>query len=411
MSTDAINCYQNLSGENRVLLHSGRVDYGQHSSSFVAENPSSIFSASYPEVQIDGVPQQGELFELLDNWLADFSAKSVAIGFIGYEAGQFVEQLPRRKADTPDVWFGRYDKHFSFSHKDNGEPKSLPTNGTWKLAALLDQSPRRDYGDAIAKIKEYIASGDIYQANFARLLTAQIEQRGEAIDLYRCANAISPATFGAVIDAGTCEIISLSPELFLRRTAQGVLTTAPIKGTRKRAGSTEDDIQRAIALRRTPKELAEHLMIVDLERNDLGRVAQTGTVHVDPFANIKMFPKVIHLVSEVSCLPEACSSIGDILRATFPGGSITGAPKIRAQQVIHETEKHPRGPYTGAIGMLKPDGSINLSIAIRTATIVGSQLRLHFGGGIVADSTAAREFEETEEKAAAWRAILDSFQN
>jgi para-aminobenzoate synthetase component 1 len=150
-------------------------------------------------------------------------------------------------------------------------------------------------------------------------------------------------------------------------------------------------------------------MIVDLERNDLGRIAVTGTVAVDRFADVVALPTVHHLVSTVSCRVRPGAGVADILRATFPGGSITGAPKIRSMQIIDELEPARRGPYTGAIGCFGHGGAIELAIAIRTAVLTPNELRLHAGGGIVADSTAARELEETEEKAAAWRAALAPF--
>jgi anthranilate/para-aminobenzoate synthase component I len=209
-----------------------------------------------------------------------------------------------------------------------------------------------------------------------------------------------------VIDPGDgLAVVSSSPERFLHRApGSDRLETRPIKGTRRRAGRPDEDARLAADLAADPKERAEHLMIVDLERNDLGRVARTGSVAVDSFARVVELPTVLHLVSTVSCLTGAGAA--DILRATFPGGSITGAPKRRAMQIIDELEPFRRGVYTGAIGYLGQGGAIDLSIAIRTAVVSPSHLTVGVGGGVVADSTLGRELEETEEKAAAWRAIL-----
>jgi para-aminobenzoate synthetase component 1 len=182
--------------------------------------------------------------------------------------------------------------------------------------------------------------------------------------------------------------------------------TRPIKGTRRRGQGAGEDARLAAELAADEKERAEHLMIVDLLRNDLGRVAETGSVRVDDFARVVSLPTVHHLVSTVSAAPRADAGAAALLGACFPGGSITGAPKIRAMQLIDELEPWRRGPYCGAIGYLGARGAIDLCIAIRTLVVCGGRLHLHVGGGIVADSTPARELEETEEKAAAWRAAL-----
>ncbi|HUS65000.1 MAG TPA: chorismate-binding protein, partial [Kofleriaceae bacterium] len=176
------------------------------------------------------------------------------------------------------------------------------------------------------------------------------------------------------------------------------IESRPIKGTRARRPGAASELSAC------EKERAEHLMIVDLERNDLGRVADTGTVTVDSFARVVELPTVLHLVSTVSCRTRAGAA--DVLRATFPGGSITGAPKRRAMEIIDELEPFRRGVYTGAIGYLAPGGALDLSIAIRTAVLSPRRLTVAVGGGVVADSRLERELEETEEKAAAWRTAL-----
>jgi para-aminobenzoate synthetase component 1 len=276
------------------------------------------------------------------------------------------------------------------------------------LGALIADQSNDEYRHAVGRVQAYIAAGDVYQVNLARRLTASVDRPGDALALYEALIARSPAAFGALVEAGGATVISGSPELFLRREPGSArVETRPIKGTRRRdrADAVSD---RALAeeLRADPKELAEHLMIVDLERNDLGRVADVGSVRVDALGYAVALPTVHHLVSTVSCRVAPSVTTADILRATFPGGSITGAPKIRAMQIIDELEPARRGPYTGAIGYLGADGAIELSIAIRGVVLTDRELRLHVGGGIVADSTADRELAETEEKAAAWRAAL-----
>ena len=188
------------------------------------------------------------------------------------------------------------------------------------------------------------------------------------------------------------------------RSRHDTVETRPIKGTRARGADPASDAALAAALTADEKELAEHLMIVDLLRNDLGRVAELGSVRVDGFARVVSLPTVHHLVSTVSCRPRG--DLAALLRATFPGGSITGAPKVRAMEIIRELEPSPRGVYTGALGWLGAGGTLDLALAIRTAVVTADRLSLSVGGGVVADSTPERELEETEEKAAAWRRAL-----
>ena len=213
--------------------------------------------------------------------------------------------------------------------------------------------------------------------------------------------------YGGLIEADGVRIASGSPERFLaRRDRTARIETRPIKGTRPRTGEPAIDAARAADLAAHPKDAAEHLMIVDLERNDLGRVARTGSVTVDRLAYVVELPGLYHLVSTVSAQLRADVDWAALLRATFPGGSITGAPKIRALEIIDELEPARRGPYCGALGWFGSGGAFELAIAIRVATLVGGELRLHVGGGIVADSDPAAELAETEDKAAGWRAAL-----
>jgi anthranilate/para-aminobenzoate synthase component I len=278
-----------------------------------------------------------------------------------------------------------------------------------EFGALRDDAGREAYERSVERIREYIRSGDVYQANLARRLVAPVDRDGDALGLYEALLGRSPAAFGAVIEADGVRIVSGSPERFLaRRAGDDRLETRPIKGTRRRTGNAIRDARIAAGLVIDEKECAEHLMIVDLERNDLGRVARTGSVQVEGLGYLVELPTLYHLVSTVSCRLREAITTADILRATFPGGSITGAPKIRAMEIIDELEPVRRGPYTGAIGYLGRGGAIDLSIVIRAAVLSSNELRLHVGGGIVADSTPAREYEETEEKAAAWRAALSA---
>jgi para-aminobenzoate synthetase component 1 len=271
-----------------------------------------------------------------------------------------------------------------------------------------------DGGDAhcarVERIRAYIGAGDVYQVNLARRLTARVLEVGDALALYAALGAVAPSPYGGLVETdGGVRVVSGSPERFLARGGVGQrLDTRPIKGTRRRTGDVVADAALAADLAVHPKDDAEHLMIVDLERNDLGRVAVIGSVTVDDLGYVVELPGLYHKVSTVSCLLREGVGWAELLRATFPGGSITGAPKIRAMEIIDELEPARRGPYCGAIGWMGEGGAFALAIAIRVAVLAGGELRLHVGGGIVADSDARAELQETEDKAAGWRAALSA---
>jgi para-aminobenzoate synthetase component I len=335
---------------------------------------------------------------------ADPPDAPVAVGWIGYEIGRRLHRLPPRPnpGGEPDLWFG-----FWAGPGPATGPQPVGIQGALDPHAFfrLDDGDLAAYRDGFARVQDYLAAGDCYQVNLARQLRA-LAREADPFDLFARVARRSPAAYGAVIDPGDgWSIVSVSPERFLHRAAgSDRVETRPIKGTRRRTGRAADDARLAADLAADPKERAEHLMIVDLERNDLGRVARLGTVSVDSFARVVPLPTVLHLVSTVSCRSSA--GIADLLRATFPGGSITGAPKHRAMEVIDELEPFARGAYTGAFGTIGRGGALDLAIAIRTAIVTPSELRVAVGGGVVADSTLARELEETQKKAAAWRDAL-----
>jgi para-aminobenzoate synthetase component 1 len=255
----------------------------------------------------------------------------------------------------------------------------------------------------VEEAKRHIAAGDVYQVNLSRRFVAAVD--GDAWTLYRRLAAESPAPFGALLDLGDAQVLSVSPELFLRvepRPDGRRVETRPIKGTRPRRAGREEDRREAEVLRASEKDRAEHLMIVDLERNDLGRVARPGTVQVESLFEPYELPTLHHLESTVSATLRDDVDTAALLRATFPGGSITGAPKLRAMQLIGALERAPRGPYCGAVALFLPDGAAALSIAIRTAVLARGHLDYRAGGGIVADSDPLQELAETEWKAAAF---------
>jgi para-aminobenzoate synthetase component 1 len=255
-----------------------------------------------------------------------------------------------------------------------------------------------EYRRRVRRVLDYLGAGDCYQVNLSHRLTVDC---AHAIGLYL---RLAPAPLGAYLKTEACEILSNTPELLLRQRGAH-LETRPIKGTRRRA-SGEDDMRLAEELERSPKDAAEHLMIVDLERNDLGRVAEIGSVRVEGFRRRVELPTVHHLVSTVAARARPGLGLSELLSAIWPGGSVTGAPKLRAVEIIDELEGVVRGPYCGGIGWLGPPGRLDLSLGIRTAVVRGGELILSVGGGIVADSDPQDELEETRIKAEAFIRVL-----
>ena len=245
---------------------------------------------------------------------------------------------------------------------------------------------------------DYIAAGDVFQINLSHELRVACGR--PAADVYARLRHRAPAAYGALIDAGDFAVVSNSPELFLRATPDRRVVTEPIKGTRPRGPGM------AAELLASEKDAAELNMIVDLERNDLGRVCELGSVRVAGGRRVVEHPTIVHATATVAGTLRRGVGLVELLAATFPGGSVTGAPKIRATQIIADLERRPRGPYCGAIGHLDPDGTTQLNLAIRTMTLAGGTAAVPVGGGVVADSTPAGEWDETLVKARALLAAL-----
>ena len=250
------------------------------------------------------------------------------------------------------------------------------------------------FAGAVNRIQEFISAGDIYQANLSQRFRTRYE--GDPFRLFLGLRRAAPAPFSAFLDGGDFAVVSMSPERFLHLDPQTRrVETRPIKGTRPRGKTGAEDRLLARELVRSEKDRAEHVMIVDLERNDLGRVARVGTVQVRELALLETFPTLFHLTSTVEGVLAPGRDRVDLLKATFPGGSITGAPKIRAMQVIDELETVPRGIYTGSLGYLSFTGGMDLNVAIRTIVVRGGRAEFHVGAGIVADSDPEGEYQET----------------
>lgn len=252
-----------------------------------------------------------------------------------------------------------------------------------------------EYAEKFARVQAYLQSGDCYQVNLAQRF--QATYRGDEWQAFTRLNASNKAPFSAFVRLEQGAILSLSPERFIHL-AEGTIQTRPIKGTLPRLADPDADRQQAEKLAASPKDRAENLMIVDLMRNDIGRVAEPGSVRVPELFVVEPFPAVHHLVSTITARLPASRTACDLLRAAFPGGSITGAPKVRAMEIIDELEPHRRNAWCGSIGYISLCGTMDTSITIRTLTACDGNLYCSAGGGIVADSQVDAEYQETFDK-------------
>ena len=266
------------------------------------------------------------------------------------------------------------------------------------LQSRIDEEPPEQYLEAIQRALRFIEAGDIYQANLSRGWRAQLAAGVRPVHLYERLRQTNPGPFCAVAELDGVSIVSSSPERLVS-VHDGIAATRPIAGTRPRGHDAASDRDLAAELHAHPKERAEHVMLIDLERNDLGRVCEAGSVHVDEFMTIESYAHVHHIVSNVSGRLRNDVTPGDVLAAVFPGGTITGCPKVRCMEIIAELERSARGAYTGSLGYLNRDGSMDFNILIRSLDIRGDELTLRAGAGIVADSIAERELEESRAKA------------
>jgi para-aminobenzoate synthetase/4-amino-4-deoxychorismate lyase len=333
-------------------------------------------------------PRQVIAADRADQVAAALSAASDALaagftvaGWLAYELGYALEPrlAPLLSGPQPLLRLGVFDGE-SAAPAIAGRAYAGPLRPDWDAGA---------YGARFDRVKALIAAGDIYQANLA--LRARFAFAGDALALYERLLAASGAGHAAYVDDGVRRILSLSPELFFALDPDGVLTTRPMKGTAPRG---DDDAAARAALAASPKDRAENLMIVDLIRNDLGRVAELGSVTVRDLFQVETYPSLHAMVSTVTARRRPGAGLGDMLRALFPCGSVTGAPKIRAMEVLHALEGAPRGAYCGAVGLFEPDGTAHVNVAIRTLMITGDEGVLGLGGGVVQDSKADAEYAE-----------------
>jgi para-aminobenzoate synthetase component 1 len=380
-----------------------------------------------------------------------------AAGYIGYDYGAVLERVPPTRYDdlaVPDAVLGFYDWVLAWDHgrreawlistglgaggaSSEGQARARaamvrgrlsrgasashrPASGPPRPMApsypvtALEAAPEglrstfthRGYLDAVARVREYIVAGDIFQANLSQRLQAPLCEA--PFELYRRLRRRNPAPFAAYFDCGDLTILSASPERFLRLDERGSVETRPIKGTRPRGLGPMHDAALGRALAESEKDRAENVMIVDLLRNDLSRVCRPGSVRVPELFALEHHPTVHHLVSTVVGELAPGTDAVDLIRAAFPGGSITGAPKVRAMEIIAELEPTRRGVYCGSVGYLSRTGAMDTSIVIRTFVRVGNQVYFQAGGGIVADSDPELEYRETLDKARGLIAALEN---
>ena len=392
-------------------------------------NPLATISVTDKHVSVQGpcgsVEWDGSGFDVVEAALEAWggAAEARLCGYLGYELGAELEDiaLPRRPdSDLPDLYLALYDRrleHCEGRWRLCGtdawravaieDPDARPAPDSELETGLISGTPSADgFCAAVARAVQRIYHGELFQVNLCRRLETALGG-AEIWTLYRRLRAISPASYGAFLDLGGGRaVLSASPELFLRAEA-GVVRSCPIKGTRPRGASLEEDQELARALGESEKDRAELAMIVDVTRNDLGRVCRAGSVTVTKHAELITLPTVHHTYSEVTgLLREECGP-ADLLRACFPPASITGAPKIRAMEVAAEEEGYRRGAAMGAIGWISMAGDLELSVAIRTAAAARGRVWYLAGCGITAGSAPRGELEESEAKAAAFRRALE----
>jgi para-aminobenzoate synthetase component I len=438
--------YQNYRQIAEVYTHSVFLESGRGGRySMAAFNPVAKLIGKNHQLLIETDEhmerKSGNPLHLMREWMRQFQIDSEqtlpdfrggAIGFISYDYARYIEKLPNLAGDDlgiPEVYFLVFHEWFIFDHltselwllflhkegEDIGDKiehwqqkwdqeikelslvKTNATNDTLKVSMTEQQ-----FIDAVIKVQDYISAGDVFQVN---LSVRQSKPLGvEAIDVYEQLRVLNPSPYMSFLHTPDFQLVSASPELLIKKKGLEV-STRPIAGTRSRGKDEAEDIALANELIENEKERAEHVMLVDLERNDLGRVCHYGTVEVNEFMVIEKYSHVMHIVSNVrgELAPEKDEY--DVIDAVFPGGTITGAPKVRTMEIIEELEPVQRGIYTGSLGWIGFDGDMELNIVIRTMLVKDGLAHVQAGAGIVIDSSPKNEYKESLKKAIAlWKA-------
>ena len=429
--------------------------------SFLAASPFLTWTVRGRSVEItrEGGTErlEGDPFDALAHLLrecrsartSDLPVEAGAFGYFGYGLRRFIERVPERAVndlDLPDGWLVFHDAVICFDHlrkeahlcstglperagrlrdlraRERAEalkraiacregmvwPHLQASESAAAEGGMASNLTHEEYLQAVRRAKEYIAAGDIFQVNLSQRLAFAADE--DAFALYRRLRRASPAPFAGYMEVPGGAVLSASPERFLQARGRWI-ETRPIKGTRPRGADPVSDAALANELLASEKDRAENVMIVDLERNDLGRVCKYGSVRVTSLCALEAYAQVFHLVSTVEGELRDDSGPDDVLRATFPGGSITGAPKVRAMEIIDELEPTARSVYTGAMGYIGFDGDLDLNIVIRTILMGKGWAYAQVGGGVVADSDPQAEYEETWHKAAGMLKALGVMQD
>jgi para-aminobenzoate synthetase / 4-amino-4-deoxychorismate lyase len=374
---------------NAILLETSRFDAANHHS-YLFLDPARLLVAD----RLEDIPRLFREIEVaLDQglWVA---------GYLAYECGYFFEQFPNIAVPEPLAWFGVYEQARIFEHFRAAEDRECTADPQENESSSLSEPvaaraaleiPKEAYVAAIARIKERLAAGDTYQVNFTDRLA--FDSPLSPAEVFSALSVRQRVAYSAFLNIEGRPVISLSPELFFKTEGDRIITR-PMKGTIPRGLDRADDARIANLLRNDEKNRAEHVMIVDLLRNDLGRICRPGTVQVqDPFS-VERYDTLHQMTSTILGRLKPRMSFFDIFQGLFPSGSITGAPKHRTMQIIHELERKPRGVYTGAIGFISPKRSSAFNVAIRTLVMQSGNVTMGVGGGIVADSQAEEEYRE-----------------
>lgn len=447
-----VAAFLKLRGESRFSFLLESVEGGEHPGrySFIGTQPTAIIKAFGPHTFVEScdgsirpaVAESVNVFDVLRRELAgpgpvaDPSLPpftSGVVGFLGYDTVRLFERLPhppQDDRDLPDAAWGVFNSVVAFDHarqvivimtrvvvEDGDDLEQLFSGARESLdriaSRLLSPKPylssdlrvdyhsfarsvsREQYVDAVERAKDYIRKGDIFQVVLSQRTDLPFE--GDAFNLYRSLRQTNPSPYLFYVDCDGSAIIGSSPESLVRL-RDGEVSSVPIAGTRPRGATPEEDDQLESELLADPKELAEHVMLVDLGRNDVGRVSRAGSVDVREFRTVVRYSHVMHLVSKVSGQIDDRYDGVEALKACFPAGTVSGAPKVRAMEIIDELEPHKRGPYAGAIGYMDFSGNLDVCITIRTVVAHRGILHMQAGAGIVADSDPQREWDETENK-------------
>ncbi len=437
--------------QGALLLDSAQLRKNSGRYSFIALDPFLTLESKNGSIKLNDEVFWGDPFEVLRQQLAAFPQQNEAglppfqggvAGFFSYELSRHLENLPHHSIDDmqfPDMALGFYDLVIGFDQLEkrtwifsNGFPEKNTAKREMRaqerLTALLNQIAQAEdvlpltpiqfneqtiqshftsssYQAAVQKVKNYILAGDIFETNISQRFRAELPADFNPFDLYRTLCTLNPAPFAAYVNLAGTILVSASPERFLLLTDRQI-ETRPIKGTRPRGKNPEEDKILATELLASEKDHAENVMIVDLMRNDLSRVCEDHSVKVSQLCGLESYATVHHLVSVITGHLKKNLTAVDLLRATFPGGSITGSPKIRSMEIIAEIEPTARGPYCGSVGYIGFNGDMDTSITIRTFAIKNNIATFQAGGAVVMDSDPLAEYEETLTKARALRRSL-----